>query len=146
MEGSGKVKIKRGNIFKCKKLISQRLTDAEPVYAPEEYAAYQKCLDMYYGEYAYMSCKPPTPLSWNYTNEADYALIQLNRRAWFRKPFKVRTEGEIALGTKLVVIGHPLGLPSKVTNNGEVWIIVICTPFPAIWTPLLMIVSEIVIG
>ena len=51
---------------------------------------------------------------------ADYSLVRLNRKVWFRKPFKVRTEGELTVGERLVGIEHPLGTPNKITTNGVV--------------------------
>jgi hypothetical protein len=54
---------------------------------------------------------------------ADYAVIRLDRRVQNREPLKMRnvaSDGPIGLGEELVVIGHPVGLPSKVTTGGRV--------------------------
>jgi V8-like Glu-specific endopeptidase len=50
----------------------------------------------------------------------DYALIRLDREVKGRTPLKIRTKGRIADKQGLVVIGHPSGLPMKVTDGGMV--------------------------
>ena len=50
----------------------------------------------------------------------DYAIIQLDRPAHNRTPLKMRTSGEIAIGQKVAMIGHPGGLPSKAIDNAQV--------------------------
>jgi V8-like Glu-specific endopeptidase len=50
----------------------------------------------------------------------DYAVIELDRAVVDRLPLKLRTEGQITVGTPLVVIGHPTGLPTKITDGGKV--------------------------
>jgi V8-like Glu-specific endopeptidase len=50
----------------------------------------------------------------------DYAVIELDRPVLDREPLKFRKEGKIKNGTPLVVIGHPLGLPMKITDGGNV--------------------------
>lgn len=50
----------------------------------------------------------------------DYALIQLDRAVTDRHPLQFRKEGKIADNTKLVVIGHPSGLPTKIADGAEV--------------------------
>ncbi len=66
------------------------------------------------------SCKKIISASLNNLAGIDYGLIQLDRKVVGRKPLKLRTEGKINLGEKLVVIGNPSGLPLKVTEGGEV--------------------------
>jgi len=55
----------------------------------------------------------------NYFNDKlDYALIKLSRPVKDRKPLKYRrTEGRISGDAKLVLIGHPLGLPSIIADD-----------------------------
>ena len=53
-------------------------------------------------------------------NELDYAVLKLNRPVKGRKFFRVRTSGEILVGTSLLLIGYPLGLPAKVAGGAEV--------------------------
>ena len=51
----------------------------------------------------------------------DYAIIQLDRKVSAeRKPLKLRLEGKAHIGTPLVVIGHPTGLPLKITDNAKI--------------------------
>lgn len=50
----------------------------------------------------------------------DFALIKLDRKVVGRTPLKFRTEGSINEGDKILVIGHPTGLPAKVADNAWV--------------------------
>lgn len=50
----------------------------------------------------------------------DYAVIKLNRKVTDREPLKFRSTGTIANAANLVVIGHPSGLPLKISNGGKV--------------------------
>ncbi|MBA2405455.1 MAG: trypsin-like peptidase domain-containing protein [Bdellovibrionales bacterium] len=50
----------------------------------------------------------------------DYAVIKLDRKVVGREPLKFRTTGKLANTASLVVIGHPTGLPTKITANGKV--------------------------
>jgi V8-like Glu-specific endopeptidase len=56
----------------------------------------------------------------NSSTKADYALIQLDRRVTGRRPLKFRTSGKVKTGTDLVVIGHPSGLPTKISAGASV--------------------------
>jgi len=51
---------------------------------------------------------------------SDYALIELDRTVSDRTPLNIRREGKITDGEPLIMIGHPSGLPSKITGGGEV--------------------------
>ncbi len=51
---------------------------------------------------------------------ADYALLRLDRPVVNRKPLTVRRDGNVSKGTKLYVIGHPSGLPTKVAGGASV--------------------------
>jgi V8-like Glu-specific endopeptidase len=51
---------------------------------------------------------------------ADYAVIKLDRPVTGREPLKYRTTGKISDSASLVVIGHPTGLPTKVSPGGKV--------------------------
>lgn len=53
-------------------------------------------------------------------NKNDYALIKLEREVTDRTPLKYRKWGKVKVGTELVVIGHPTGLPTKVAAGGIV--------------------------
>ncbi|MEA9358305.1 serine protease [Bacteriovorax sp. PP10] len=50
---------------------------------------------------------------------ADYAVVQLDRKVVGRTPLKYRTEGKIADDAVLTVIGHPSGLPVKITAAAD---------------------------
>ena len=57
------------------------------------------------------------------SNGADYAVIRLTKKVVGRAPLPMRqvaSEGQIKVGEGLVVIGHPVGLPTKVTTGGKV--------------------------
>lgn len=54
---------------------------------------------------------------------ADYAVIRLNKPVIGRAPLAMRqvaNDGQIQVGAELVVIGHPVGLPTKITTGGKV--------------------------
>ncbi len=53
-------------------------------------------------------------------NGADFAIIQLDRTVKDHTPLKLRLSGEVDIGTELTIIGHPLGLPTKVSNEAMV--------------------------
>ncbi|MFY7993342.1 MAG: trypsin-like serine peptidase [Bacteriovoracaceae bacterium] len=50
----------------------------------------------------------------------DYAVIKLDRKVVGRAPLKFRESGKVANSSDLVVIGHPSGLPSKISSGGKV--------------------------
>lgn len=52
--------------------------------------------------------------------ENDYAIVRLDRPVTDRAPVKVRTQGKVEDNTKLMIIGHPVGLPTKISNNAWV--------------------------
>ncbi|MBI4801483.1 MAG: trypsin-like peptidase domain-containing protein [Elusimicrobia bacterium] len=50
----------------------------------------------------------------------DYALVQLDRKVTGRKPLAVNRKQKLRKGAKMVVIGHPVGLPLKVAGGAKV--------------------------
>lgn len=56
----------------------------------------------------------------SYTDQLDYAVIELDRDVEGREPLKFRKTGKIANGEDLVVIGHPSGLPTKIADGAQV--------------------------
>ena len=50
----------------------------------------------------------------------DHALIQLDRVVKNRLPLNFRSEGAAEVGDPLVVIGHPMGLPTKVADGANI--------------------------
>ena len=57
---------------------------------------------------------------YNQEEVLDYALIELDRVVEDRSPLTLRTTGRVLVNTRLVVIGHPLGLPMKITDGAKV--------------------------
>jgi V8-like Glu-specific endopeptidase len=51
---------------------------------------------------------------------SDYAVIKLDRPVLGREALKFRTSGKISDSASLMVIGHPTGLPTKVSDGGKV--------------------------
>lgn len=51
---------------------------------------------------------------------ADYAVIQLDRAATTHTPLLYRKSGEVKVNESLLLIGHPSGLPTKITIGGAV--------------------------
>ena len=52
--------------------------------------------------------------------EPDWALIRLDREVTGHEPLRVRAEGVVPDGERLVVIGHPAGLPRKYAGGATV--------------------------
>lgn len=52
------------------------------------------------------------------TDKLDYAIIRLDREVRDRAPVKLAKE--IKVGTQVVMIGHPSGLPQKIADDAEV--------------------------
>lgn len=65
-------------------------------------------------------CKEIINQSLSHRSKNDFALIKLDRVVANREPLKVRTEGRVEIGTELVVIGHPSGLPKIVADGAQV--------------------------
>lgn len=51
---------------------------------------------------------------------ADFAVVKLNRPVENHRPVRLRTEGSLIPGDQVIVIGHPSGLPTKITTEGRV--------------------------
>jgi V8-like Glu-specific endopeptidase len=66
------------------------------------------------------SCAQIIQQSLDRSSNDDFALIRLDRAVTDRTPLRVRTEGRVADGTDLVVIGHPTGLPTKIADGAWV--------------------------
>lgn len=66
------------------------------------------------------SCKKIIRQALDPISEADYALIQLDRKVKDRKPLKFRKSGSPSVGDELVVIGHPSGLTTKISDGAKV--------------------------
>ncbi|MDO9181036.1 MAG: serine protease [Bacteriovorax sp.] len=55
----------------------------------------------------------------NASNMNDFAVVKLDRPVPGRVPLKYRTTGKVADGTVFTVIGHPTGLPLKITSAAD---------------------------
>jgi hypothetical protein len=68
------------------------------------------------------SCKKIISQKYVYSDKEvnDYAVIELDRDVKNYVPLKTRKFGRVLLGTPLVVIGHPMGLPMKATDGANV--------------------------
>ena len=50
----------------------------------------------------------------------DYSVVKLDRPVVGRAPLKIRREGAVQVGDKIAVIGHPIGLPTKISDGAAV--------------------------
>ncbi len=66
------------------------------------------------------SCKTIVSQKLTSSDKMDYALIELDKAVEGKEPLKFRTEGEIALGEGVFVIGSPSGLPLKISGDATV--------------------------
>jgi V8-like Glu-specific endopeptidase len=66
------------------------------------------------------SCKKIISTTLDYTNNNDYALIELDRSVTDRRPLSFRRSGKIEKDTPIAVIGHPTGLPTKIADGATV--------------------------
>ena len=51
---------------------------------------------------------------------ADYAIVELDRAVTNRKPLKLADNTKLKVGSGILVIGHPSGLPTKITDGASV--------------------------
>ncbi len=51
---------------------------------------------------------------------ADFALVQIDREVTDRAPLEINRKNDLKKGTDIVVIGHPVGLPTKVSGGAKV--------------------------
>ncbi|MBF0363491.1 MAG: trypsin-like peptidase domain-containing protein [Oligoflexia bacterium] len=66
------------------------------------------------------SCKEIISQEMEMGRGKDFALIRLDRKVKDRKPLSYRRNGTISVGEQVVVIGHPSGLPTKITDGAFV--------------------------
>lgn len=65
-------------------------------------------------------CKEVLEHELDSTMSKDYALIRLDRSVRDRQPLTFRTQGQVEMGTDLVMIGNPSGLPTKIADGATV--------------------------
>ena len=66
------------------------------------------------------SCKAIVERALDSINKDDYAMIELDRIVDDRNPLAFRKSGEVSAGDSVVVIGHPTGLPTKISGGARV--------------------------
>ncbi len=54
------------------------------------------------------------------TGARDFAVVRLDRPVTGRTPLNVRRGGSLSRGDQVMLIGHPMGLPSKIADGGFV--------------------------
>lgn len=50
----------------------------------------------------------------------DFSIVRLDRSVLDRTPLNVRRSGQLSRGDQVMLIGHPMGLPSKIADGGFV--------------------------
>lgn len=65
-------------------------------------------------------CKKVLDFGLNDSTRLDYAVIQLDRPVTNRLPLRFRRSGKVSAGTELVLVGHPSGVPQKISDGGKV--------------------------
>lgn len=66
------------------------------------------------------SCSSIVNRALSRNSKNDFALVKLDREVIDREPLEFRSEGKIEDETKLVVIGHPSGLPTLIADGAKV--------------------------
>lgn len=66
------------------------------------------------------SCKRIISRTLDRMTQDDYAYIELDRAVTDRAPLTFRKSGKINVGDEILVIGHPTGLPTKITDGAKV--------------------------
>ena len=66
------------------------------------------------------SCKRIISRALDRMSQDDYAYIELDRAVTDRAPLTFRKTGSIKAGDEILVIGHPTGLPTKITDGAHV--------------------------
>lgn len=66
------------------------------------------------------SCKRVIKIVYDHKTMNDYAVVELERKVTDRSPLEFRREGNVQLSAPLVVIGHPIGLPTKIADGANV--------------------------
>lgn len=65
-------------------------------------------------------CKEIVERALDRSTSDDFALIRLDRAVTDREPLEYRKEGKIADNASILVIGHPTGLPTKISDGANV--------------------------
>ncbi|MES2525738.1 MAG: serine protease [Bdellovibrionota bacterium] len=65
-------------------------------------------------------CKEVVYRAFSIKDGKDFAIVKLDRKVKGHSPVELRQEGSAEVNTKLVLIGHPRGLPTKIADDA--WI------------------------
>lgn len=65
------------------------------------------------------SCESIISQEWESGEKFDYGVYRLDRPVEGVEPLAFRTDGRIASDARLAVVGHPMGLPVKITAGGR---------------------------
>lgn len=65
-------------------------------------------------------CKEIIKAQVDLVKNVDFALIRLDRNVTDRRPIDIRLTGKISDKEKIAAIGHPRGLPTKITDDGDI--------------------------
>jgi V8-like Glu-specific endopeptidase len=66
------------------------------------------------------SCSSIISRSLDYNNQNDYALVKLDRSVSVATPLEIRRDDSLSVADNLVVIGHPTGIPTKISDGAFV--------------------------
>lgn len=66
------------------------------------------------------SCKKILSRTLDPILKQDFAVIELDRSVTDRQPLPFRKTGSISVGDSIAVIGHPVGLPTKISDHANV--------------------------
>lgn len=66
------------------------------------------------------SCKKIIATTMDNLTGNDFAVIKLSKKVHDRRPLSFRRTGKVAVGDPLVVIGHPTGMPAKISDGANV--------------------------
>lgn len=65
-------------------------------------------------------CKEVVFQEFDLKNGRDFSVVKLDRKVRNHRPVKLREEGNAEVNTRLVLIGNPRGLPTKIADNAWV--------------------------
>jgi len=66
------------------------------------------------------ACESILAHGWEENGKTDYGVYRLDRPVEGVEPLEFRTDGNVPADTRLAVVGHPMGLPLKITDGGRI--------------------------
>ncbi len=85
------------SVYFCKSIVSSKLESAK-----------------------YGKLPPADAVQKGIVKDLDYAIIRLDRKVTGRKPLPIDRKGGLETGSPIFTIGHPVGLPAKITEAASV--------------------------